>query len=339
MTDVSEASARKYPHCLIIIPCLNESGHIGGLLGQLLEEAREIGCSIFVVDGGSTDGTQAIVEGVRRSEPLVYLVHNPLRLQSAGVNQVLAAHGDGCEYFIRIDAHGSYPRDYCRDLLAEAERTGVESVVVSMHTAGRSLFQRAVAFAQNSPLGTGGSHHRLGASGRFVDHGHHALMRVDAFRAASGYDERFSHNEDAELDYRLRRHGSRIWLTDRTRMTYFPRSTATNLFRQYVNYGRGRARNVAKHRTIPKLRQLVPLSVAPAVGLAFIAPLLGSLIGWAAAAPFMVWALACLAYSIVAGLRTGKVEALLAGFAAMIMHLGWSTGFWLQIADVRSWRA
>ena len=41
-------------------------------------------------------------------------------------------------------------------------------------------------------------------------------MRIAAFRAVGGYDESFSHNEDAELDYRLRQAGYRIWMTDKT---------------------------------------------------------------------------------------------------------------------------
>ena len=72
-----------------------------------------------------------------------------------------------------------------------------------MRTKGTGLFQKATALAQNSRLGNGGSQHREGGAGRWTDHGHHALMRLDAFRAVGGYDETFSHNEDAELDYRL----------------------------------------------------------------------------------------------------------------------------------------
>ena len=64
-----------------------------------------------------------------------------------------------------------------------------------------------------------------GAKGHWTDHGHHALMRVAAFRAVGGYDESFSHNEDAELDYRLRAAGYRIWMTDKTFMVYYPRAS------------------------------------------------------------------------------------------------------------------
>ena len=126
---------------------------------------------------------------------------------------------------------------------------------------GEAGFQRAVAAAQNSPIGTGGSAHRMGNASGPVDHGHHALMRIDAFRAVGGYDETFRANEDAELDYRLRQAGHTIWLTDRTAMTYYPRATVSGLFRQYFGYGGGRARNILKHRMRPRLRQMAPLAI------------------------------------------------------------------------------
>src|SRR5690606_7610550 len=219
---------------MVVIPCLNEVDHIGELIDQLLEPAQRLGMTIVVADGGSTDGTRATVREITEVEPCVVLLDNPRRLQSAAVNLAVAEHGDGVDYFIRIDAHGGYPDDYCDRLVEEAIATGADSVVVSMATMGFGPFQKAAAAAQNSKLGNGGSPHREGAPGHWTDHGHHALMRVEAFRAVGGYDESFSHNEDAELDYRLRAAGHRIWMTDRTFMTYYPRSTAGALFRQYL---------------------------------------------------------------------------------------------------------
>ena len=66
--------------------------------------------------------------------------------------------------------------------------------------------------AQNSKLGNGGSKHREGGKGHWTDHGHHALMRISAFASVGGYDETFSHNEDAEYDERVVSAGGRIYL-------------------------------------------------------------------------------------------------------------------------------
>ncbi|TIV99835.1 MAG: glycosyltransferase, partial [Mesorhizobium sp.] len=166
-----------------VIPCLNEAAHIGTLLGQLRPAAARLGARIVVADGGSTDGTQAIVERVAAEDPRVLLLANPKRIQSAAINLAVATFGDGADYLIRIDAHGGYPADYCDRLIEEAHATSADSVVVSMLTSGTGAMQKAVAAAQNSKLGTGGSKHRHMSAGEWVDHGHHALMRIAAFRA------------------------------------------------------------------------------------------------------------------------------------------------------------
>lgn len=318
---------------LIVIPTLNEARNIGPLLELLMTEARLLGGHIVVVDGGSTDSTAAIAAGYAERHEIVSLLHNPRRLQSAAMNLAVRELGAGRRYVIRIDAHGGYPRDYCRALLREAETMGADSVVVPMKTVGFGLFQSAVATAQNSMVGTGGASHRTGNGGKWVEHGHHALMSIAAFEQIGGYDETFRANEDAELDFRLRQAGYHIWLTAGTHMAYYPRSSPAALFRQYLNYGRGRARNVLKHRAMPRIRQLAPLAVVPAAALAVL-----SVFHWSAALPLLCWALLCLALGGLAAMEHRQVQSVpvggvpLVGLAAMIMHFAWSLGFWTQLA-------
>ncbi|TPL77097.1 glycosyltransferase family 2 protein [Mesorhizobium sp. B2-3-15] len=311
---------------LIVIPCLDEATHIGALLDQLCPAAERLGARIVVADGGSTDGTLAIVGERQRNDPRVILLHNEKRIQSAAINLAVAKFGEGAHYLIRIDAHGGYPDDYCDRLVEEALATGADSVVVSMLTSGSGTVQKAAAAAQNSKLGTGGSKHRHLSAGEWVDHGHHALMRISAFQAVGGYDETFSHNEDAELDYRLRRAGYRIWMSGRTQMVYYPRTSLRGLYVQYLGYGRGRAKNVLKHRVIPKVRQMVPLAVFPVVLLAAF-----SFLHWIAALPLVLWVAVCLGYGLVAAISQRNADIALAGVSAMVMHFGWSVGFWLQL--------
>ena len=310
---------------LIVIPTLNEARHIETVITTLLPFAEAHGARIVVADGGSEDGTPEIVRQIAARAPCVTLLHNPARLQADGINLAVATHGAGAEWLIRIDAHSHYPQDYCATLLAEAQSTGADSVVVRMQAEGAQGLQDLIARTQNSPLGNGGAAHRNGGAGRWVDHGHHALMRLAAFRAVGGYTPGFSHNEDAELDLRLTRAGYRIWLTARTALRYLPRATLTALARQYYQFGRGRARTMRCHQMRPAARQAVLIALAPLVVLASAAPYAPLL-----ALPAAIWALACLSAGVWLAARDRDARMLACGPIAALMQLSWSAGFWRQ---------
>nr|WP_303649537.1 glycosyltransferase family 2 protein [Asticcacaulis machinosus] len=315
---------------LVVVPCLNEAAHIGKVLDWLVRTEGEAGSLIVVADGGSTDGTQDIVRRFVDDGAPVRLLHNPKKIQSAGINLAVARYGDDAEYLIRIDAHGSYPEDFCEQLMFEARKVGCASIVVSMNTIGAGAFQKAVAIAQNSPLGNGGSKHRVVNKGEFVDHGHHALMRIKAFREVGGYDESFAHNEDAELDFRLRKIGYYIWMTPKTVMEYLPRTTARGLFKQYRGYGSGRIQNILKHKQTPGLRQIIPAMVLPSI---LMAPL--AAIWWVCALPLIGWLCLWGGLAVIEGVRTRSVEGFMSGYAAMTMHIAWSVGFWKKWFELK----
>lgn len=305
---------------LAVIPCLNEVQHLPALLDQFL--AEDAITHLIVADGGSTDGSRELVSSRAKGNAKLVLLDNPARIQSAGINRAVAAYGQGLEWLLRIDAHCGYPDVYAGKLLAAAQSHSAGSVVVPMVTRAHGGFQQAVAVAQNSALGTGGSPHRHLMTGRYVDHGHHALMDLGLFRKAGGYCEAMPCNEDAELDHRLGLLGCGIWLEPRAALEYYPRRTLASLARQYFRYGVGRARTLRRHRLSPKPRQMLPVAAALAV---VVAPL--CLFYWPFALPALTWLCACLAYGLVIGLKAGGGWSLLAGVAAATMHLAWGLGF------------
>jgi len=315
---------------LIVIPCLNEASHLEKLVKQLLANRQHLDRKIVIADGGSTDGTLSIARQLAAQSFEVTYIHNIKRIQSAAINLAVETFGDDFDYLIRIDAHSDYPENYCDALLFDAVQTQAQSVVVSMDTIGKSGFQKVVAAAQNSKLGNGGSTHRnTSKDGKWVEHGHHALMTIAAFRSVGGYDEAFSHNEDAELDYRLIQAGHKIWLTAQTGLTYYPRSTPTALFHQYLKFGYGRARTIFKHKMKPQPRQMAPLIVAPALILFILSTIFGRIL----ALPLFIWVAICLAYGLLLAKRAKDIDLIPSGFAIMVMHMSWSLGFWNYIWD------
>jgi succinoglycan biosynthesis protein ExoA len=308
--------------CMIVVPALNEEKYIARCLESLLRQTIG-GFTIVVADGGSTDRTRGIVADYMRREPRIRLVENPGRLQSRAVNMAAQRLGCGVKWLIRADAHTVYPAHFVGALLAAARQTPASSVVVPMRAVGEGCFQRAAAAAQNSRLGNGGSLHRRGQLSQFVDHGHHALFELEHFRRVEGYDEAFSHNEDFELDYRMRAAGGKIWLTCDAVVEYMPRATPRALARQYFLHGKGRARTIAKHGLVPKVRQALPLVVLGGYVLG---------IGLAPWFPFMLLIpaghlAACLTWGATLGMRERDLCTATSGICAAIMHLSWAVGF------------
>lgn len=312
---------------LVVIPCLDEEAHLPGLLAGLLCGAG--GALIVVADGGSRDGSRAIVREMARDHPNLVLLDNPRRLQSAAVNLAARRFGKGRRWLLRIDAHAEYPAGFIAKLRLAAAGMRATSVVVPMVSRGTGCFQKAAAAAQNSVLGTGGAAHRHVGKGQWVEHGHHALFDLRLFMAVGGYDESFACNEDAELDRRLSAAGGRIWLEPRAAITYFPRGSARALASQYLRYGEGRARNLLRHPSRLRLRQLLPLGVAPAIVAASVGGALAGVEPAAAllAVPMLMWLAVSLTAGALIGLRARCPCSAAAGMAAVIMHAAWSVGF------------
>jgi len=324
---------------LVVVPTLNEAHGIETVLRQLLSDSSDgpaLNMKVVVVDGGSRDDTCRIVEQLALAHPNLELVHNRARIQSAAINLAVRRFGRDADVLVRCDAHASYPPHFVRRLVDRLLATGADSVVVPMDSLGDAGLQRAVAWLSNSPIGTGGSAHRAGRKSGFVDHGHHAAFRLDFFRKVGGYDETFTHNEDAELDCRQRALGARIFLDSEIRIEYRPRATLLALWRQYFKYGTGRSRTARRHPGSLRMRQMaVPAHVLLSLLALAISPWSLALLAWPA-----LYLSVLLAFSVRLALQHRSLIALFALPAAVTMHTAWAFGFFagLFVHRERIWQ-
>ncbi|RAN35962.1 glycosyltransferase family 2 protein [Hyphomonas pacifica] len=329
--DVMERTAERLvkeapaPSVLAVIPALNEERHIETCIRSLMDgDDRLRKVPLTIADGGSTDRTVEIVERLKSEFPNLRVLHNPKKLQSAALNLAAEQHaGEETRFLVRCDAHSIYPPNFIINVADALETTKAASVVIPMDAVGETCFEKANAWIVDTPLGSGGSAHRGGTKSGYVDHGHHAGFDLAVFQMIGGYDETFSHNEDAEYDERVVSAGGRIYLDADIRISYVPRGSVRALARQYFNYGKGRARTARKHKRPLKLRQAIPV-------LALIASISGALV-----TPFF-WpaAILPLGYLGVLALASLAVTAwkrsscgLLAGLASGTMHMSWAAGF------------
>ena len=315
--------ADEKPFVSIIMPALNEEHYIEAAIRSVLPRAGSIDYELLVMDGGSTDRTEAVVAALSAENHRIKLVRNPRRIQSAAMNIAAREADPRAKYLLRADCHADYPEGFAERSIAALGEREAASVVVTMHSQGNGCMQKAIAAASNSRLGNGGSAHRRSGISGYVDHGHHAAFDRATYLALGGYDERFGHNEDAEYDQRVIRSGKRIYLLGDLAIRYFPRAGLGSLSRQYRNYGWGRANTMLKHRAWPRLRQLLPVVIllgnAGAIGLSLLEPL-------SLALPLLYAALCC-GWGLMLAAKAGDGCLAMSGPAAMVMHMGWAVGF------------
>lgn len=311
---------------IVAIPVLNEAEHIESVVADLMmDDAAMARAEIWVIDGGSCDGTQEVVHELMKSVARVKWLRNPDRIQACAVNfaALHASRLGGVRFLVRADAHARYPAGWVSALIRAAEEEGADSVVVPMRTRGGGAVRDASADLFNSWLGNGGSAHRSGGARGFVDHGHHALFRLETFLAVGGYDPRFIANEDAELDVRLGNAGRRIFLESRATIDYFPRSTLKAVSRQFYRNGRYRLCTSLKHRRRLDARQLAPIALAAMVAGSLT---LGAVAHPAFAAPAAAYAVGVSAASASIASRKTPARIALIALAAMTAHLAFGFG-------------
>ncbi len=319
-SPVAEPSA-----ILAVIPALNEARHIETCIRSLMAGSPSLRrVPLVVADGGSSDETVTIVERLQGEFPNVSVLHNPKRLQAAALNLAASAcTGAEMRILVRCDAHSIYPENFILKVATSLVRTGAASLVIPMDAAGETCFEKANAWIVDTPLGSGGAAHRGGKASGWVDHGHHAGFDLGWYRRIGGYDETFSHNEDAEYDARLGKAGGRVYLDAGIRIRYIPRGSVRRLWKQYEGYGRGRARNVRKHGSPLRLRQTAPIVAL----LGSASGLLASLAYWPAIfLPLGYVSILTLA-SVLVAIKQRSACGLLAGVAAGTMHMSWAFGF------------
>lgn len=316
------------PMLSVVVPCRNESRHIEACVRSILGQERPPdGFEVIVVDGMSDDGTREILDNLAKAHPELRVVDNPRRITPCAMNVgIRVARG---RYIAILGAHCQYASNYlsiCVTLLHEhPEVACVGGPAVSM---GRGPFGQAVAAAMSHPVGIGNAKHRYPMYEGYAEGACYPVFRKEVFDKIGLYDEMLVRNQDDELNYRLAKHGEKVFISPRARYSYFIRETPSRLFRQYFEYGYWRVAVLKKHRIPASLRQIVPPLFMVAMVSSVIVGL--SLPGWwrltAAAIP-MLYGMTLLIAGVRQSHKAGWRVAVLFPVAVAIMHVAYAMGF------------
>ncbi len=256
----------------VVMPVYNEEKYVEKCIESLLAQTypKENMEWIFV-DGMSTDRTLEILRRyVERYPDLMRIIANPKRNVPCAMN--LGIEGSRGKYLVRLDAHSSYAEDYISKCVYYLENTDAENVGGVAETKAVGTVGKAISKMLSSKFGVGNSQFRTNGKSGYVDTVPFGAFRREIFRKYGGYDERLIRNQDNEMNFRIRKNGGKIYLSDEIKLSYYCRNDVKGIVSMAMTNGKW---NVITMKMCPGsmgLRHFVPLVfVLSLIGL----PLLG----------------------------------------------------------------
>jgi succinoglycan biosynthesis protein ExoA len=327
------SAAEPLPFVSVIVPVRNEERYVGECLACLAgQDYPPDRFEVLVVDGRSTDRSREVAEHFLRNGAMdVRLLDNPDGTTSRALNiGISEARG---EVIARVDAHAAPAPDFLLESVAALRASGADAVGGPIRSVGRGLVGEAIALAMSFPFGIGNAAFRYSEREQFTDTVPFPTYRRDVFERV-GLFEDIAAGEDDEFHLRLGERGGRLLLTPRIGVVYHPRSSISDLVRQYFSYGKAKARVLSLHPGSTRLRQLVPPAFVAALGLTGLLALLRG----AFVRPFLLVAGAYAAASLVASLVLARREGWrympLLPLVFACLHVSYGLGFLLGMRDV-----
>jgi dolichol-phosphate mannosyltransferase len=197
------------PRALIIVPTYDERENVRAVVDAFLRPVPDT--DLLFVDDASPDGTGALIDELRATDPRLHVLHRPgkLGLGTAYLDGFAWALARGYDPILEMDADFSHDPRFLPELIGRA-RAGTDVVVGSRYVAGggtinwgigRQLLSRFGGLYARTVLGMGVRDMTSG----FVAYRREALARIDlgAIRS-NGYSFQI------EMKYRAHRAGLSI---------------------------------------------------------------------------------------------------------------------------------
>ena len=242
----------------IVIPCLNEQDHIERCVRSLVNQRQpKPPIRIWVVDGGSTDGTLTILQHLQNEVEELEVIHNPKKFTPISMNMGIKA--GKAPVVIILGAHAEARADFVEQNVSTLNNYNEAACVGGLiENIDENRTSEFISKAMGSSFGVGNARFRTGGQEGWVDTVAFGAYRRSVLDKVGLFDESLIRNQDDELNYRIIRNGYKIRFNPAIRSRYFVRGSFVKLKKQYQQYGYWKVYVNQKWETVTTLRQLFP---------------------------------------------------------------------------------
>ena len=309
----------KDPKVAVVIPAKNAEKTLEKAFVSVLNQKTEEQIEVCIAVAPSEDSTLDVAKRIELDNENVTIVENPSGETPTGLN--LAITNTQAPVIVRLDAHAELEEEYISTALETLKKTGAANVGGRQNPVGATPFEKAVGIAISSRFGAGDARFRTGGEEGEVDTVYLGVFDRNSIENVGLFNESLIRNQDAELNWRLRETGKKIWFQPELIASYKPRSTLKELAKQYYDYGKWRRHVVSIHPRSIKLRQLIP----PLNSLVF---LLGTIFGffWVPSLGFPVLYIAGIFFVTTVKSKT-VTDFIYLLIIFPTIHFSWTAGF------------
>ena len=237
----------------IIVAVKNEEKYVRKCIDSLLNQSYPADkYEIIVVDGFSTDGTWAILQELKKRNPLLKIFRDPTNAAAGRNTGIRNAKGD---YVAFIDGDAFADTNWLENISKTFDKVGAVGVGGPDLLPSDSTYNsKAIGMIMASPLASGGRlnpsvQHVMSSRAEYVKHipTCNLCLKKDVVEKLGYFDEVFVSGEDLEFNTRLTLAGYKLYHSPLIRVAHYRKRHIRAFARQIYEWAKAKAAIIKKH--------------------------------------------------------------------------------------------